>query len=188
MKRNLIVFTGKAGSGKTEAANYLVSRGYTRIKFADPPKNMLRTLGLTEAHIEGDLKNKPCELLGGKSPRYAMITLGTEWGRNLISTDLWVEAWKRQVSECKGLVVTDDCRFLNEAKAAKEMGAILIKIVKSDADGTLYTDHQSETEMDQIEPDRVIENSGSLIQFLSKIHSVRIAHGIMYSFSSVFAN
>ena len=48
---------------------------------------MLYQLGLGEAHIEGALKEVPCELLGGKTPRYAMQTLGTEWGRDTDQQD-----------------------------------------------------------------------------------------------------
>ena len=31
------------------------------------------------------------ERWGGKTPRYLMQTLGTEWGRMMVDGDLWVE-------------------------------------------------------------------------------------------------
>jgi hypothetical protein len=51
---------------------------WRQVKFAGPLKSMCMALGLTEAHIEGHLKEVPCELLCGQTPRHAMQTLGTE--------------------------------------------------------------------------------------------------------------
>lgn len=64
----LVGFCGLMGSGKTFAADYLVEKyGYTKVKFAKPLKDMLRAMGLTEEHIEGDLKELPCDLLDGRT-------------------------------------------------------------------------------------------------------------------------
>src|SRR5262245_6513313 len=95
--RRIIGLTGKLKSGKTEAALHLCKKGFTRVRFAGPLKNMMTCLQLTDAEIEGMLKEQPCDLLCGKTPRYAMQTIGTEWGRALIGEDLWVNAWKRLV-------------------------------------------------------------------------------------------
>lgn len=59
-ERLIIGFTGLAGSGKSTAA---LHTGYTRVRFAGPLKDMMRALGLTEQEIEGDRKEKPCNLL-----------------------------------------------------------------------------------------------------------------------------
>ncbi|BAK75371.1 putative deoxynucleotide monophosphate kinase [Pseudogulbenkiania sp. NH8B] len=148
----VIVLTGRAGSGKsTIAAELVASHGYTVVKFAGPLKSMLRALGLTDAEIEGDLKEKPCALLGWCTPRHAMQTLGTEWGRNLIDTDLWVAAWQhavRGVLASGGRVVVDDCRFRNELSAAMEMGGVAVRLVR---DGAGTTAHVSETGLDAVE-------------------------------------
>ncbi len=48
----------------------------------------------TEDKIEGSLKAKPCSLLAGKTPRHAMQTLGTEWGRNCIGDGFWINLWR----------------------------------------------------------------------------------------------
>jgi hypothetical protein len=78
----LIALTGYAGSGKSTLADILAcEHGFTVVKFAGPLKAMLRALGLDEREIEGDLKEQPCQLLAGHTPRRAMQTLGTEWGR-----------------------------------------------------------------------------------------------------------
>ena len=87
----IIGLTGYAGCGKSTVADYLVKKhGFTLIKFAGPLKAMMRALGLGEREIEGDLKEKPCGLLAGRTPREAMQTLGTEWGRQHFGQNFWV--------------------------------------------------------------------------------------------------
>jgi hypothetical protein len=89
---------------------------------------MLRSLGLNNSELYGHLKEKPSPLLGGKTPRHAMQTLGTEWGRNLISADLWTNAWLVPVQEhlANGrCVVVDDVRFKNEMQIIHGLGGEL---------------------------------------------------------------
>lgn len=130
MARKIIGFTGKMGSGKSTAAKILFGFGYTRVRFAGPLKAMMAALGLSEAEIDGHLKEHPCDLLGGKTPRWAMQSIGTEWGRDMISPQLWINAWQRAVDSI-GVhipVVCDDVRFPNEAAAIKAAGGTLIRI------------------------------------------------------------
>lgn len=129
--RTIIAFTGLAGAGKSTAAFHLVAhRGFERVRFAGPLKAMMAALGLTHEQIEGREKETPCDLLGGKTPRYAMQTIGTEWGRDLIANDLWVRAWKAAVAAIPAgvPVVVDDCRFPNEAEAVQAAGGILVRV------------------------------------------------------------
>lgn len=157
----LVALCGRAGSGKSTAAEYLTSaHGFTLVKFASPLKDMLRAIGLTERHIEGDLKESPCDLLQGKTPRLAMQTLGTEWGRNLIGAHLWVSAWRSRVESLLTQgenVVVDDCRFLNEAAVVRALGGVVVMLEGRAVDVGL---HSSETF--EFEPDFRIENTGSL--------------------------
>lgn len=154
MKR-LIAFAGRAGSGKSTAARYLVRNyGFERIRFAGPLKDMMRALGLSEEEVDGGLKEQPCELLGGKTPRFAMQTLGTEWGRELIAPDLWTQAWIKQ-AERHPFVVCDDVRFPNEQKLIRELGGTLIRI-DAEVPGAAPVQHASEA-MD-FPMDRVVVN------------------------------
>lgn len=139
----IIGFCGKAGAGKSTAAAYLAERhGFVRVRFADPLKDMLRALGLNEREIEGDLKEMPCDLLKGTSPRRAMQTLGTEWGREIIHSDLWINAWSRRVNGLARVVV-EDVRFNNEAMAIKRAGGKLCRIVRPTV-SSIASDHTSE--------------------------------------------
>lgn len=142
--RTVIAFTGLAGSGKSTAAAHLVAAGWQRVRFAGPLKAMMAALGCTHAEIDGPLKEQPCALLGGKTPRHAMQTIGTEWGRDLISQDLWIRAWNAALSRVPpGVsVVVDDCRFPNEVDAVRAAGGVLVRIERPGA-GTASV-HSSE--------------------------------------------
>lgn len=125
----IVGITGLAGSGKSSVASFLTSNhDFVIVKFADILKSMLRQLGLSEEELEGDRKGLPSKLLLGRSPRYAMQTLGTEWGRQLLHENIWCEVWKRRARQllATGIpVVCDDCRFENEAHAIEDLGGEL---------------------------------------------------------------
>ena len=127
----LIAMTGAKFSGKTSASDILVNEhGFVRLRFADALKSMLRSIGLTEAQIDGDEKELPCIILGGKTPRWAMQTLGTEWGRDLIDSHLWINIVREQIIRLASKnidvrIVLDDCRFPNEHTLLKHMGATI---------------------------------------------------------------
>lgn len=141
----LIAFTGLAGSGKTTAAQYLVQRhGYVRTRFADPLKAMLCSIGLSDEELDGARKELPSPLLCGKTPRWAMQTLGTEWGRDCIDNELWTALWTNRAQDCiraGGRVVVDDCRFANEATMVRQLGGIVIRI---NGRGGIGSRHKSE--------------------------------------------
>ena len=165
----VIGLTGKAGSGKSTAAKYLVEEyGYTLIKFADPLKDMLRVIGLGHYELEGDGKEKPCYLLGGKTPRFAMRSLGTEWGRHTMYQDIWVEAWYRRANEIVqsgGKVVCDDVRFPNEISAVKCLPGKIINIVNPSV--VSKDNHISETL--NLEYDFRILNNDTITEFQEKL-------------------
>jgi len=157
--KKLIGIVGYRKVGKSTARDYLVRvHGCVHRPFAGPLKNMLRVLGLAEAHLDGGLKEEPCELLMGRTPRYAMQRLGTEWGRDMIHSDLWVETWKREVAKVGAPVVADDLRFPNEAVALRALGGFVLRLRRQ---GRNASDHPSETELDGIQPDFTINNNGT---------------------------
>jgi hypothetical protein len=138
----IIGISGPAGCGKSTAAQHLVNEyGFVRRRFAGPLKAMCAALGLDHDHIEGGLKEKPSPLLCGKSPRYAMQTLGTEWGRNLIGQDVWVNAWRASLPSLESDVVAEDVRFENEALAIEAVGGFVIHI---NGRGGIEGEHESE--------------------------------------------
>lgn len=169
----IIGLTGLLGSGKSEVANHLVqNHGFLRIKFAGPLKDMMRALGLSEHEIEGDLKEKPCDLLCGKSPRYAMQTIGTEWGRDIIDPNLWVSAWRAAVERtpANACIVADDVRFPNEAETMRSMTphAAIVRVHRESAKRP--ASHSSETYAFPV--DFVLSNDSSLEALYSKVDRI----------------
>lgn len=169
----LIALTGYAGTGKSTAAKYLVEqRDYVLVKFAGPLKDMMRALGLSERQIEGDLKEQPCSLLCGQTPRWAMQSLGTEWGRQHIGVNLWVNAAMDRVDyliHSGRSVVIDDCRFPNEALAVQKAGGRLINIYRAGTEPALGA-HQSELNI--LSQDAAVLNNGTIDTLYERLDAV----------------
>lgn len=119
-KLNIILLRGKAQAGKSTVAQYLESqRGYYTFSFAGPiHRHICDILDLPFEEVPGKLKNTPLEALGGKTPRQAMQTLGTEWGRNMIFQKIWttsvIDRIKKRATTGQIDFVISDFRFDNE--------------------------------------------------------------------------
>ena len=168
-KPSIVGITGSAQVGKSTVAKYLAEHyGYSVIKFADPLKDMLRALGLGDYEIEGAGKNRPCDLLGGHTPRFAMQSLGTEWGREIMGENFWIDAWSRKVGHgLGGYVVSDDLRFCNEEFACRLVGGVIWRIERPGYGG--IDQHRSETELNLVRYDRLFVNKGSVEDLLAKV-------------------
>lgn len=164
----LIGLSGYAKSGKSVVAQRLVNKhGYTLIKFAAPLKAMLRVLGLSDREIEGDLKELPCPTLGGITPRHAMQTLGTEWGRNSMYKNFWADRARDMVLDVLdhgGKVVMDDCRFANEGEMVKALRGEVWGIRRPGIGPV--NGHVSESEPPEL--DRLLHNTDT-IEFLELV-------------------
>lgn len=163
MHKKLVAFIGAIGAGKSTAASiFTAGNQFKRISFADPLKSMLNGLGLSYEDLYGTEKETPSLLLSGKTPRFAMQTLGTEWGRDIISQELWVNAWLHRVScNVEAGTVVDDMRFANEYSAVRSLGGIVVKIVRQDKDSNnARTDdaHASEAAFENFNYDYIITN------------------------------
>lgn len=156
----LIGFAGAAGSGKTTAAHLLCDQGFTRMRFAGPIKAMLWALlnaagrdgVVIDRMLEGDLKEEPSGLLGGRTPRQAMQTLGTQWGRDLITPDLFTLITiqgARVALRGGGRVVIDDVRFDSEVDAIRSEGGVVYRLVgRNDARVPDHVSERSVTDWD----------------------------------------
>jgi hypothetical protein len=130
-KRLIIALTGRAGSGKSTAGHRFTDHSFQRMRFAGPLKAMLITMGLTPDHTDGALKEVPCALLGGRTPRHAMQTLGGEWGRDMIAPTLWTNAAIMAIDALPAgqAVYLDDMRYPNELDALKARADYEVHVV-----------------------------------------------------------
>lgn len=167
----LIGLCGKKGSGKTYIAEHLRDNHDAKIiRFADTLKDMMRVMGFSEGQINGDLKEVACDMLNGLSPRYAMQTLGTEWGRNLLHENIWVDMLIGKASRAKGTVVVDDVRFPNEVDSIRESGGVLIWVERD----SIYEggdSHSSETAIDASYCDLLMDNTRDISTVCKTIES-----------------
>lgn len=170
MTGRLVALTGPAGCGKTTIACALEQRGFVRVRFAGPVKDMARALGLSEAQVDGDLKEVPCDLLCGKSPRQLLQWIGTELGRNMVGADLWVNVAMQRIDELLAAgrdVVVDDLRFNNEAEALAARGALMFGLLRNGA-GTTHV-HASEAGIATSWLTDWLDNNGSVEETLTQL-------------------
>jgi hypothetical protein len=154
----LIGLCGDAGAGKDKLAEGIVqterefeaARGRREIdKFAKTLKILICMLvnePITRWE-EREWKESPHPLLEGKTPRYAAQTLGTEWGRDLIGENLWVNIAMRRASFYNRVIFTD-VRYPNEADAIRKAGGVVVRVVREGVAPPDNAGHASESHKD----------------------------------------
>ncbi len=188
---------GPMGSGKSTVCHELMRQGCMPFKgeqleaqrmvwaldtasHAAVLKRMLEAMGVPKMQLYGTQAEKAqsCEVLLGKSARYAMQTLGTEWGRKCIDPKVWLNCFNREVSRIAQEendynpltndsylgVLSDDVRFPNEVENIQEQGGVvfwlngrhLAECNKEQAS------HRSEQDLSNLPGVIVIDNSGEL--------------------------
>ncbi|MFV1943450.1 deoxynucleotide monophosphate kinase [Pseudomonas luteola] len=177
MRKLLIGLTGRAGSGKTTAAEHIAGEFcFNEYALAQPIKEAVATLfGQDIGFAQGEAKEAVIPWLG-KSSRQLQQLLGTEWGRKLVHPDIWLllaeREWCRTLTgPAKGLVI-GDIRFDNEAKWIKRNGGYIINVFREGVQPVVT--HESENGIDPYLIDIWVDNSGSLEGFAQELeHYVR---------------
>lgn len=176
----LIGIAGGMGSGKTTAATYIQGKGWPEFQFAGVLKQMTaKLIGCNPQHLEDQgFKKKAIPHIGGLTPRYIMQTLGTEWGRNVLGQDFWINLlehhiWRKiEADDARGRptpgIVISDVRFKNEADWIHEMGGEVWLIVRGERAGEGGT-HASEQEFNDLDEDRIFFNNGTKSELFDRI-------------------
>jgi hypothetical protein len=180
----IIGLAGYARSGKDEAANALIERGWRQAAFADKLKDFLYQVNpLIPGHYgAGSLRLR--QLVDSTGWDYAKVTYpevrsllqrtGTEAGRRVLGDDVWVDALFREHADAPALVVTD-CRFPNEAEAVAKQGGVMIRVERpgvGPARDRYGRAHVSETSLNDWPFDHVLVNDGSVDDLHRKLHGV----------------
>ena len=147
----IIGLVGFIGSGKGTVADLLVSNhGFIKESFANSVKDAVSVVfGWDRSLLEGDTvdsrawREQPDEFWSRKlgkefSPRLALQLMGTEAGRNVFHTDLWVHTVERRCIPNRNYVIAD-VRFPNEIKAIQEMGGKVIRVKRGPNPDWYYT-------------------------------------------------
>lgn len=167
----LIGIAGRKRAGKDTAADALPD--FQSVAFAAPMKIMLAELlryqGATEDMIHrmlhGDLKETPSELLGGKTPRFAMQSIGGEWGRSQMGEDFWRDIGLNRARMLMGVghdVVITDVRHHNENEGIQALGGRTIRIERPDRPSDPSDNHGSEIDIDDLGVDVTIVNGATI--------------------------
>lgn len=160
-RRNLIGFSGPMCSGKTTAANVLVSEAKA---FATPLKDCVEQLFKFDRDqlytFEG--KNK-IDSRYGVSPRTIMQNFGTEFIRGTVP-DLWLILMEQELNNIPDpqLVVIDDCRFEDELQFIRDQGGVVIHILGR---RPVASKHKSEGVLEVHDDDYVLVNNDDVESF-----------------------
>lgn len=182
----IVGLIGAKGSGKSTVAAMLEKHGWVRLRLGDPLKDMLRAIGLSEDEIEGELKETPCLKLGGVTPRRAMQTLGTEWGRTCMG-NIWNSLLSQRIvalieENPRVRIVVEDVRFPDQADTVRVFEGEIWRVRNSRVEtrfssftrvlahlGLSRKLHPSELHWSIIPADMVIHNDRAMVDLQAQV-------------------
>ena len=181
----IIALTGKKGSGKSTAADYIADRyGFRKYAFADPIKQACKLIfGWTDEQVNDPVLKEALDPFWGLIPREGMQSLGYDWGqralceydkfREVTWRTLWAKRFVEMVYTHTYDWVISDMRFRHEWECLRMIGCpvVSIKVIRPGhrSDDT----HASETELNWISPiDHMLINTGSIPDFQSDLDTI----------------
>jgi hypothetical protein len=179
----IVAICGEKGHGKDTAARVLVNCGFRQVAFAGALKAMTRAYleyrgvepDVIEMYLEGSLKETPDDLFGGKTCREFMQKLGTEFGRNMIDDNIWIDSFDDHCSLYSRVACTD-LRFPNENQHLTERGAIQMRVVSPNKERNAYSLHPSEQYIADLDVEVEIINDGTVAELHDKVWSAMVDH------------
>ncbi|UQA94939.1 deoxynucleotide monophosphate kinase family protein [Streptomyces halobius] len=180
-----IALIGKARSGKdTAAAEFSRHAAYTHLAFADELKAALTRLNplvnscccYEDYHLVDALEDHG-GWEGAKSLPEVRRLL-QEYGQAIRERDpdFWVrpvQAQARQGTEWNLPCIVTDVRYANELAALRQEGAVVVRVDRPGAGlAGQAGEHDSETELDGVEPDHVLNNGGTLDEFQANVRAL----------------
>lgn len=181
-KIKLIGLHGEPGCGKDTVADILCEiMAFRKISLAEPiRKGITAMFRIPQSHlVDRELKEQPLDELCGKSPRYLMQTLGTEWGRNCVDLDVWLKIAQRDIDYLSKLaqagnahidgIVISDIRFEGEAKWLREQGGIIWHINRPDNPLSIESDHASNKLLEPQHGDQFLTNNCDIDELCDRV-------------------
>lgn len=168
----IIGLSGLAGSGKTTLARHLVEKhGFIRLSFASPIRQALTAMGIPESYL---IDHKEIEIPRiGKTGRYLMQTVGTEWARDTVNRNFWLYMMDQKVDGLIGQdIVIDDVRFDNEARYISAKKGVTIDIMRGNTLREYNTGHSSEDGISRDLVHHTIDNSGTVASATSELEDI----------------
>ncbi|KAF2395424.1 deoxynucleotide monophosphate kinase [Pseudomonas frederiksbergensis] len=177
MKPLLIGLSGLARVGKDTAAQHLVHHhGFQSYAFMDPLRDgLMHILNLSPCDFEGEQKEQVLPWLG-RSPRYLMQTLGSEWGRDIVHPELWLMLAAQNLDllarthDTAGGFVVSDLRFEDEAEFIRQRGGVVIHLQRASA--RTVAQHRSEDGIRGAPGDWFLPNDGTIDDLCSNLNKI----------------
>lgn len=168
----IIGIAGPARVGKDTAARFVEAAvgGYI-YPLAKPMKAMIKAgfgIDLYDPYWAGRKEDVIPAI--GKSPRQLMQTLGTEWGRQLISPELWLVLAAAQLIQRGPGMIIPDIRFENEAAWVRERGGTILHLRRKHLEPVHQ--HESETGIKAIPGEVTIDNDATLVDLQIQIEEL----------------
>lgn len=192
----IVGVAGLAGSGKSTFARILRDRrAFVEVSLAAPLKRFCgEVFGFSREQLYGPSSERNAiDPRYGISPRQALQTLGTEWGRALWP-DVWIARALRDARQYPAVVISD-CRFRNELAAIREAGGVLVRLTRGSGLVGDAGAHASEAEQASIPDDyfdAVIDNRAMTLEELEAaavelVDSI-VADGFMADNAEIFSD
>ncbi|WP_406324101.1 hypothetical protein [Streptomyces niveus] len=173
---------GRARVGKDTAGEWFVkNRGYKRVSFADPLRELaLRLNPIVDVIDYGDdvevlselVDRRGWETAKDRNPEVRRILQELGAGVRAIDPEFWLRTALAKVTEANENgqpVVITDVRYPNEADSLRRVGFHLVHI---DRPGVPHLDHESEGALTAEEADWSIRNDRSLSTFCDAVEHV----------------
>lgn len=181
----LVALTGKARSGKSTVARYLVERyGFEERAFGDKLKSFVHQI----FELEYDKKYRD---IYQKFGQFCRSIDENVWVRHCLYPIIDEIEMKQEIFEEYGVVIEEQLRYvisdlrqLNEYKALREYDFVIIRINASDdvrlarmkREGDVFTpealNHETERYVDTFDVDYEITNDGSLRQLYEQVDAI----------------
>jgi hypothetical protein len=151
---HLIGVCGRFRAGKDTIGEHLVSSyGYRRYAFADKVKELARRAPINWNGEKDEVGRTTLQDLGNNV-------------REVLGEDTWIHVLERLVyggEKVPALVVITDIRYTNEADWVRAQGGQVWKVIRRGTPtDTPASNHVSETSVDEIRPDVIVPNVGSI--------------------------
>lgn len=166
MHRPKIGLIGYAGSGKDTVAAHLVSRGYTRVAFADAVRSVLLSVNplITREglRLRDAVEAQGWDHVKRTIPEVRVLLQGLGAGvRTTLGESTWLDHTLRQLDTLSDRpVVVTDVRYWNEGIALRSRGFCLVWIQRPGVGPA--NSHQSEVGIPVELADATLLNDGSI--------------------------
>lgn len=178
----IIGIIGQKRSGKDTVANILTKDyGFSKYAFADPIKEICKIIFGWE-DVDEDYDKEKMEPIWGLSRRKALQLIGTDMFQfdlpkhsptfdHYVGRNLWAmrfEQWYENICQNPDVVVSD-VRFQHEYDVLKRMNAKFIKVDRGTAN---IDNHPSESAIDTLPYDYLLENTKGLGDLAIGVHQI----------------